>query len=555
MCGVALLAVLPLPTFAQNPPVANPEFYRLQPARFVVFSLENPSFLGRSEDPQPATVEKSGTLPASDGQRLRLNADLGNLHIFTDASGRVSYRVIEQADSPDSGAQQFLREFVLSSRQTASGITLNAQIPHRIFRGRFQITIEVHIPNRYNVETNTGAGNIDVQSIAGTLILLTGGGNITVGDVAGSLRATTSGGHITAGNIQGDGILHTGGGHIRTGRISGAANLDTEGGNIEVQSARSGVTAGTAGGQIVFDDAAGEIHTRTGGGAVHLERISGPATLETDGDVFLKGADAPLHVSSASGSITAWLNKSAEHSSADTAHKTREESQLVSGEGDIILYIPRERAITIDAVVDRDGGHRIIADPSLPLRVSYQDSGSALHTLRCQCSLNGGGEILKIKAASGNIMLRTSDPVNARNAATSAVWNAAAPEGLSAANSDNVEEENGSAGFIEEMFRRVEESFWGGVPIESDELQKHLEHAVTPAYPQVARTAGIEGDVVLRAYVSSEGRVTALKVLAGPPILARAAVEAVRQWRYEPLTLNSRPTNVVATLVIEFRLQ
>ena len=84
-------------------------------------------------------------------------------------------------------------------------------------------------------------------------------------------------------------------------------------------------------------------------------------------------------------------------------------------------------------------------------------------------------------------------------------------------------------------------------------MQNHLEHSVAPVYPDVARRAGIEGDVALRVYVSSDGRVTDLKVLDGPPILARAAVEAVQQWQYQALKINGRPANVVTTLIVAFR--
>jgi protein TonB len=112
----------------------------------------------------------------------------------------------------------------------------------------------------------------------------------------------------------------------------------------------------------------------------------------------------------------------------------------------------------------------------------------------------------------------------------------------------------GREGFIEEVRRRIQESWWGGVPIDPGELQKHLEQSVAPVYPEVARKAGIEGDVVLRTYVSSNGRVTGLKAVSGPPLLTRAAIEAVRQWRYQPVMINGRPTNVVTTFIVAFRL-
>src|SRR4029077_10936879 len=96
-------------------------------------------------------------------------------------------------------------------------------------------------------------------------------------------------------------------------------------------------------------------------------------------------------------------------------------------------------------------------------------------------------------------------------------------------------------GFFGEMRLRIIESWWGRIPLEADEMQKHLEHSVAPVYPHVARKAGVEGDVVLRVYVSSTGRVTDLKVLDGPPILARAAAEAGQQWQNQTPRMNGRP--------------
>ena len=313
-------------------------------------------------------------------------------------------------------------------------------MPWREFRGRARVNFEVHIPRRYSAHIESGAGDIDIQDINGQVDLVTGDGNITVGsvgagdestgsmhdaeqiaaqlktqgghiaigNVAGTLRATTSGGHITAGDINGNGILRTGGGHIRAGRISGVATLDTGGGNIHVASAAQGVTANTAGGQIDLGEAAGAIHAHTDGGALRIERISGPTTLEANGgNIFLRQVDGPLHVSTLAGGITASFGEGFEPApTGKGAHKIPGASQLSSGEGDIVVYLSRDLPVTIDAVVDRDGGHRVIADSSLPLRISYPDSGSGLRTIRCEASLNGGGEALHLKAASGNIVLK-----------------------------------------------------------------------------------------------------------------------------------------------------
>jgi TonB family protein len=336
----------------------------------------------------------------------------------------------------------------------------------------------------------------------------------------GALQAATAGGHILTGNINGDALLRTGGGHIQTGRITGIATLETGGGNIRVEKGGASVTADTAGGQINFDEAAGVLHLQTGDGAVHIDHVIGPTVLEgSSGGIFLRQVDAPLRVS--------------------------------AGSGNMIVYLPLQLAATIDAVVDRSGGHRVVADPSLPLRIDSRDSESGSGTMRYEGKLNGGGEVLHLQAASGNIILRPGEPSGGWNTAVNAVWMPADPD-TSAMQAWTADDD--AAGFFEEVRRSILESWWGGVPVDPDEMQKHLEHSVAPAYPNVARQAGVEGDVILRVYVSSEGRVTDLRVLDGPPILARAAVEAVRQWQYQTLKINGRPANVVTTLIVAFRL-
>jgi len=69
---------------------------------------------------------------------------------------------------------------------------------------------------------------------------------------------------------------------------------------------------------------------------------------------------------------------------------------------------------------------------------------------------------------------------------------------------------------------------------------------VQPIYPEGARTAGIQGSVVLQAIVSKDGRPLQLQVLNSQidPDLARAAAEAVSQWRYQPTLLNGDPVEV-----------
>ena len=84
---------------------------------------------------------------------------------------------------------------------------------------------------------------------------------------------------------------------------------------------------------------------------------------------------------------------------------------------------------------------------------------------------------------------------------------------------------------------------------EGDLLRKIL-----PAYPPLARSARIQGQVVLQAVISKQGVIENLRLLAGHPMLVPAAVEAVRQWRYRPYVLNNEPVEVETQITVNFSL-
>ena len=78
---------------------------------------------------------------------------------------------------------------------------------------------------------------------------------------------------------------------------------------------------------------------------------------------------------------------------------------------------------------------------------------------------------------------------------------------------------------------------------------------VAPTYPPVARTAHVEGIVVLEATIDTEGRVTDLRVLRSVPLLDDAALQAVRQWRFTPGQLNGQAVAVIITVTVRFALE
>jgi len=77
---------------------------------------------------------------------------------------------------------------------------------------------------------------------------------------------------------------------------------------------------------------------------------------------------------------------------------------------------------------------------------------------------------------------------------------------------------------------------------------------VEPSYPPLAKTARVQGTVVLHAIISKEGTIEGLTLVSGPAMLAPAAIDAVKQWRYKPYLLNGDPVEVETTVNVVFNL-
>jgi periplasmic protein TonB len=77
---------------------------------------------------------------------------------------------------------------------------------------------------------------------------------------------------------------------------------------------------------------------------------------------------------------------------------------------------------------------------------------------------------------------------------------------------------------------------------------------VPPTYPPLARQARIQGVVILQAQISKEGNIQNLQLISGHPMLAPAAIEAVKQWKYKPYLLNGEPVEVDTQVQVNFTL-
>lgn len=579
---------------------------------------------------------RNGVLTVRNAERLHVETETGNVAIHIGAPGAVRYQVQIQADSREPDAQRVADDFQVQAVQRPTLVMLTGRSMEFRRRARLWVSYDVTVPSAMRIEVITHAGNIRVDGTASNISLDTDGGDISVGrvtgparlvtkgghiiagDIGGDLHAETLGGHITVANVGGDAVLTTGGGHIHAGRISGTAQLDTGGGNVYVESAGSRVTASSAGGMISFGEAAGAIQAHTSGGGIRVLRVAGPMQLDSNGgSILLTQVDNQVHASTGTGSITAWLVPNAKFQST---------SELQSGQGDILVYVPRNVALTIDATVESPGDHRIEADSTLPLKVKYVKTAAG-KTLHGECAINGGGEVLHLKTISGNIRLRSADAMLARQqalidqqyrqqmvifqqqlrrlteedpdqirqqmeqmigqlklaqdmarATTLRQWTAQMPTGQARALAPQASTPAAATGQVtapatpetwpsstpqapepgtaDVWWIKLNEIWYGGVRVDYDEQQRRIVRPVAqPAYPEVAREAGIEGTVEMRVTIDEQGRVSDIRLLSGEPVLVQAAMEAVRQWRYRPYLVDHKPVKVVTVVRLEFKLQ
>jgi len=556
--------------------------------------------------PPHSSTQRSGELQVGDARTFSLTADMGSVHILpqpTNASGTIRYTVHLETDAQEPVSQFLFDHFLLNSHNANGIVLLNGFLsrPRGVAarNAQFWVQYTVYVPMNLSVEVHTGAGDIETGDIGGHALLVTEGGNITTGrigfykrasaaangpvakvdtegghitvlDVEGDIDAYTAGGFIQARNIEGNAKLHSGGGHIRAARIKGTAQLQTDGGNITVGEAGTLAGVRTGGGQIDFGEVHGSVHAETGGGGVRVMYVSGPMEVETSGGgICLTRVSNVVRAATGNGNITAWITPD----SGDSSHPARlpGPSQLASGTGDIVVFLPRNLAATIDASVENGGPDRIEADPALGLNMQPYDGGP----MHAAGSLNGGGAVLRLRSVSGRIRLQYVDEQMAlrkslleeqkqrlaeKLSLTTLTGLAGFEEPKPSANAAAAEPADGAApctggsDWWDSWKNRLQATFFGGISEDPEEFKKLLVVSPPPDYPPMARRAGIQGMVVLQVRAKTDGTLTVEKVLEGEPALVDAARAAVQQWRATPLDVCGKKVDVITTLAFNFQL-
>ena len=112
-----------------------------------------------------------------------------------------------------------------------------------------------------------------------------------------------------------------------------------------------------------------------------------------------------------------------------------------------------------------------------------------------------------------------------------------------------------AGGRLDDWSRRMESLWWGGVRVDPAEQRSRLVQSPPPEYPEAARRARIEGPVTLGVRIGRDGSVESVTLLSGEPVLGRAAMRAVEQWRYAPPRIGGRPVSILSSVTLVFELR
>jgi TonB family protein len=318
----------------------------------------------------------------------------------------------------------------------------------------------------------------------------------------------------------------------------------------------------TGGGQIDFGEVHGSVHAQTAGGGIRVMYVAGPMEVESrGGSICLTRVANTVRAETGEGTITAWITPDARDSHRPV--RLPGPSQLSSRTGDIVVFVPRDLALTVDATVENGGPNRIEVDPALPLNIQAHAVGPS-HAVG---NLNGGGAVLKLHTAAGKIRLKYLDEeaslrqslldeqkqrlaqklsdVGFANGNSHPPPTAPLPNLVPVANEAKED-------WFDEVKHVIEAKIYGGIHEDEKDFKKRWVFYPSPDYPPLATRAGIQGTVRLQVRLKADGTLSVEKVLEGQPALVDAATAAVQQWRATPEQIEGKNVDVISTVTFNF---
>jgi DUF4097 and DUF4098 domain-containing protein YvlB len=348
----------------------------------------------------------TGMETTAPGGRLRVSTR-GSVTVRGGAEDQIRYTVTKRVKAgSEAEARRLLQQFLVSvHRQGDMHILtiahggeghLSADLNLTVPRGFREALLETHggkvdaADLNGSVQVQTGGGGIKLDRISGPVIARTAGGEITLGTMGSSVRCTSAGGPIRAESIRGEAVLETAGGDITAGEVGGALRASTAGGGIRVRRAGAAVSVNTAGGAINVGSARGMVVAESASGAIQIGAAGGVQCETGGGGIRLSNASGSLRATTAAGNVIAEL----------LAGGAPEDSFLVTGMGDITVFVPSNLGIRILARIESAGAKRIVSDfPDVKTKVNGPMAIA-------EGVIYGGGPLFRLSSTGGTIYIR-----------------------------------------------------------------------------------------------------------------------------------------------------
>lgn len=229
----------------------------------------------------------------SDGT-LHIDADFGSVTIEPSSNSTVSVEMIRRVkDASDSEQEDVLEhhEYLIESR--GSDVHVESKFDNDGNNGiwrrwkndsRFSLEINITVPKTYNVMFKTGAANIAVADLDGSVRGKTGAGNIMVGRLTGTIEVSSGAGNIEVGGASGQIYVDSGAGNITLDEISGKIDVSTGAGNVVAS------ITGALSGDSKMSSGAGNVtvYLKESVGA-NVDGKASVGSAKTDYDLSVKG--------------------------------------------------------------------------------------------------------------------------------------------------------------------------------------------------------------------------------------------------------------------------
>ncbi len=354
--------------------------------------------------------EISGTLSAA--KSLKVTTEAGSVNVQGGDRQDISYVIRKRVyASSEEAARRYLTQFKVGATHHGDWAVLEGSWEGGSPR-KFSADFSVQVPQAMAlVKVNTDGGSMAIRKIAGRVEAESGGGSVHVSEIGSSVSAETGGGSVEINNVSGPLKLETGGGSIHVSSSKGAIHAQTGGGSISISGAAQAVAVETGGGSIEVEQCGGDLMASTGGGSIEAGEVNGRAKLETGGGgIRLTSAKGPVTATTGGGGIELYKLYQGARAETGAGGITAEflgvgtDSYLQTSVGDVVVYLSPQMKVTIRASIDMASGHKIRSDfPEL--KITSED-GWGPRNISAEGAINGGGPVLKVRTATGNIVFR-----------------------------------------------------------------------------------------------------------------------------------------------------